>query len=222
MAEVIPIITQAGREALVSAQKNGISLEFTRVGFGTEKYTPQATQTDLRNRLRRIPIFQIKPILDSKTVFNIVVVVTDLDGDFDTEPNPNSFQVGEIGVYGRRVSGDLLQSIPENEGDDIPGEVLFSVFSTTDPGYVTTKLPGDRFAFSFNYAIDDAADSKIVISPPEAELQSTLVDTITVLAAEQSVIRRRQVQLDENQSTLGEEIRRLKQRLSVLEAGPVS
>ncbi|OHU87815.1 MULTISPECIES: phage tail protein [Pseudoalteromonas] len=55
MSTYQPIITQAGLNAAVNAKEKGLSVHLSHIAIGDQGYTPERTQTQLKNERDRVP-----------------------------------------------------------------------------------------------------------------------------------------------------------------------
>jgi len=74
-----PIITDAGKAALITAENDGLKLKLTHIGFGTSNFTPDGTETEALDEIKRVPI--AGKVRLNQTSFQIMANVRADEGD---------------------------------------------------------------------------------------------------------------------------------------------
>jgi len=68
MAGLVATITQAGMQAALNAQQNGMKISIASVGVGDRAYTPSDNLTKLYNEQERVPILSSEVNTDEKSI----------------------------------------------------------------------------------------------------------------------------------------------------------
>lgn len=82
-----PTITQAGLQALINSDANGLEAKITSVGLGSSGYAPSPTDTRLRNQVHKIALASGQKV--SPTQLHLSVI----------DDTSHEFWVREVGFY---------------------------------------------------------------------------------------------------------------------------
>ena len=140
-------LTNAGLNAALDANANGLTISLTQIAIGSGKYTPLATRTALQTELARYPLSggDIEP--NSKTLrFSAVI---------ESATTRQAFEVGLFTSTG----------------------VLFAVASTTDTDPLILVTANIAFVAAFGMVVSEIpAGSLTVVTDPNAPLAIALIN----------------------------------------------
>ncbi|MFA9203739.1 MAG: phage tail protein, partial [Flavobacteriales bacterium] len=140
-------LTDAGLNAALDANANGLTISLTQIAIGSGKYTPLASITALQTELARYPLSggDVEP--NSKTLrFSAVI---------ESAATRQAFEVGLFTSTG----------------------VLFAVASTTDTDPLILVTANIAFVAAFGMVVSEIpAGSLTVVTDPNAPLAIALID----------------------------------------------
>ncbi len=143
---IIFTLTNAGLNAALDADANGLTLSLTQIGIGSGKYTPAATRTALQTEIARYPLSggDIEP--NSKTLrFSAIL---------ESVTTQQAFEVGLFTSTG----------------------VLFAVASTTGTDPLILVTANIAFVGSFGLVVSEIPPGSVtVVTDPNAPLAVTLL-----------------------------------------------
>lgn len=139
-------LTDAGLNAALDADANGLTLSLTQIGIGSGKYTPLATRTALQTELARYPLSGGDVESNSKTLrFSAIL---------ESVTTQQAFEVGLFTSTG----------------------VLFAVASTTGTDPLILVTANIAFVGSFGLVVSEIpVGSVTVVTDPNAALAVTLM-----------------------------------------------
>lgn len=149
-------ITEAGLQAAIAADGDGLDAKIKTIGFGAQGYTPNQNATGLRNERERAPIsFSLH---DGRNSFRVRGVTPELD------PNDPHYWVREIGVF-------------------LEDGTLLALWSSPDVA-IAGRAHGTPL--EFDYKLDLSAipfdTIKVVVTPGGDNVLSALVQMVATQA----------------------------------------
>ena len=146
------VVTTAGKEAAINADKNGLQLKITEVALGREKWAPDENATALKDEIKRLSNANIAGI----SITGSAIHLSFTDGSTDQYP------LGEFGLY-------------------TDTDVLFAIFSNPDQ-LITEKLTNSILLLSADMNLDSVPPDSVVIegtgfiNPPATETRAGVIN----------------------------------------------
>ncbi len=161
MTAIVPILTQVGLNAAVTAAGSGLQIALTHIAFGSGQYTPavngsgNATQTAMVARLE-------KATFGGGTQNGAQVTLAALFPEYGSTP----YNVGEIGIWA---------------GDPDAGGILFAIYST--PTYVhALRNSSLQVAESYSFRLNSVplGSVTVTVDPSGAALSAVQAQLATL------------------------------------------
>ena len=147
--QLVPIITDAGREALISGFANADNYRFSLVALGDgtgDGYLPQPDMDALKNEVQRVKVASVV-IQDHARLHITAVIGTPEDKD------ATEYNIHEIGFF--------LQGVG-NGGADVGEPILFAVYATNPGGNpLLSKDPATELLLAFDLVLPDLVDGEL-------------------------------------------------------------
>jgi hypothetical protein len=130
----IPTLTQAGKEAAINADNDGIELKLTHVSFGLGHYNPTGFETELDDEVFVGPITGGARVSPTQLRFSCA---------WSSESDANTYPIGEVGIWAN--------------------DLLFAIWSKADGSVIGEKSPGVDFILFNDLALSQVPDNSVNI-----------------------------------------------------------
>lgn len=147
--QLVPIITDAGREALMSGFSTAENFRFSHVALGNgdgDGYAPLPDQIRLKNEIQRVDVASV--VIQDHARLHITAVVG-TPQDQDTE----EYSIHEIGFF--------LQGIEKN-GSEQGEPLLFAIYATeSGENPLLSKDPATELMLAFDLVLPDIVEGEL-------------------------------------------------------------
>ncbi|WP_052691841.1 phage tail-collar fiber domain-containing protein [Teredinibacter purpureus] len=164
--QLVPIITDEGREALISGFANADNYRFSQVALGDangDGYKPEPDMKVLVHEVQRVAVSSV--VIQDHARLHITAVIGNPE-----DKDASEYNIHEIGFFLQGVGKD---------GQDIGDAVLFAVYAT-EPGEnpLLSKDPATELLLAFDLVLPDIVEGELKFDKdsylhlPEATQQS--------------------------------------------------
>jgi hypothetical protein len=148
-SQLVPVITNDGREALISGFSTPNNYRFSQVALGDANkkgYDPDPAANSLINEMQRVDISSV--IVQDKARLHITAVVG-MPGDSEPSNSVDEYEIREIGFYLQKLTDE-----GKNEGDPL----LFAIYSSTAEKPLLSKERDTELLLAFDLVLPDAVE----------------------------------------------------------------